>query len=114
MLQISKLSIKAHASYSNSKKVFRKEEWYKRKCKEKFEGAYLGNGLADSAQIWNWRCPTLRKVSQKHMYVSVKGVLSSQHADNGVSIEKINAHRFLSILFYVAVHTTTHCANVTL
>jgi len=34
------------------------------KSKTNFEGAYLGNGLADSAEIWNWRCPTLTKFTQ--------------------------------------------------
>ena len=33
--------------------------------KVNFEGAYLGNSLADSAQIWNWRCPTPREFTQK-------------------------------------------------
>jgi len=28
--------------------------------KTNFEDAYLGNALAHSAQIWNWRCPTPR------------------------------------------------------
>jgi len=35
----------------------------RRKYKENkanFEGKYLGNGLADLAQIQNWRCPTPR------------------------------------------------------
>jgi len=33
--------------------------------KTNFEGAYLGNDLADSAQFWNWRCPTPRESTQK-------------------------------------------------
>ena len=31
-----------------------------------FEGAYLGNGLVDLAQIWNWKYPTPRKFAQKN------------------------------------------------
>ena len=30
-----------------------------------FEGAYLGNGLADSAQIWNWRYPAQENSHRK-------------------------------------------------
>jgi len=41
-----------------------------------FEGTYLRNGLVDSAQIWNWRCPTPREFTQKILCVSVQGVLS--------------------------------------
>jgi len=38
--------------------------------KTNFEGAYLGNSSADSAQIWNWRCPTLRKSHRKfHVFL---------------------------------------------
>jgi len=36
--------------------VLQKEEREEEKCEENktnFEGAYLGNGLPDSAQIWN-------------------------------------------------------------
>jgi len=62
--------------------VLRREE-EKEEGKEKyeenkmnFEGGYLGNGLVDSAQIWNWRCPTLRKFAQKILCVSVQGVSS--------------------------------------
>ena len=29
-----------------------------------FEGAYLGNSLVNSAQIWNWKCPTPREFTQ--------------------------------------------------
>jgi len=59
--------------------VLRKEEEGEEKYEENkmnFEGAYLGNGLADSAQIWNWRCPTLKEFTQKISCVSVQGVLS--------------------------------------
>ena len=42
-------------------KVLQKEEKYEEEKYEEnktnFEGAYLGNSLADSAQNWNWRCP---------------------------------------------------------
>jgi len=41
------------------------------KNETKIEGAYLGNGLADLAQFWNWRCPTLREFAQKILCVSV-------------------------------------------
>ena len=46
--------------------MLRKEgkEKYKEN-KTNYEGAYLGNSLADSAQIWNWRCPTSREFTQK-------------------------------------------------
>ena len=61
-------------------KMLRKEE---KKGEEKyeenktnFEGAYLRKGLVDSAQIWNWRCPTLRELTEKILCFSVKGVLS--------------------------------------
>jgi len=53
--------------------VLRKEEEGEEKYEENktnFEGAYLGNGLADSAQIWNWRCPTPRELTQKfHVFL---------------------------------------------
>jgi len=44
---------------------FKKHNLLKSKNKTNFEGAYLGNGLADSAQIWNWRCPTPKEFTQK-------------------------------------------------
>jgi len=44
--------------------------------KTNFEGAYLEKGLADSAQIRNWRCPTLREFAKKNLCVSVQGVTS--------------------------------------
>jgi len=44
--------------------------------KTNFEGAYLGKGLVDSAQIWNWKCPTPKKCAQKIWCVSAQGVLS--------------------------------------
>ena len=49
MLQISRQSIKACVSYRDFK-VLQKEEKYKKNMTN-FEGAYLGNGLVDSAQI---------------------------------------------------------------
>jgi len=59
--------------------VLQKEEEGEEKYEENktnFEGAYLRNGLADLAQIWNWRCPTLREFTQRILCVSVQGVLS--------------------------------------
>jgi len=44
------------------------EEKYKEN-KTNFEGAYLMNGLANSAQIWNWRCPTSREFTQKFFHL---------------------------------------------
>jgi len=61
----------------------------RRKCKENkmnFEGAYLRNGLADSAQICNWRCPTLREFTQKISCVSVQGVSSYRYMKMAVSL----------------------------
>jgi len=58
-----------------SRSVAEGEEKYEEN-KTNFEGTYLGNSLADSAQIWNWRCPTLRELTQKISCVSVQGVLS--------------------------------------
>ena len=66
MLQISRQSIKARTSYSNFKKCCRKKKY--KENKTNFEGAYLGNGLVDSAQIWNWRCPTPRKLTENFVY----------------------------------------------
>jgi len=60
-------------SYSDFKKCFKKEvgeEKYEEN-KVNVEGTYPGNGLADSAQIWNWRCPTTRKLTHKILCVSV-------------------------------------------
>jgi len=54
--------------------VLQKEEEGDEKYKENktnFEGAYLGNSLADSAPIWKWRCPTPRKFTQRILCVSV-------------------------------------------
>ena len=43
-------------------KVLRKEEEGEgEENKTNFEGAYLRNSLADSAQILNWKCPTPRE-----------------------------------------------------
>jgi len=59
--------------------VLQKEEEKEEKYEEnkmKFEGAYLRNGLVDSAQIWNWRCPTPRKFAQKILCASAQGVSS--------------------------------------
>jgi len=56
--------------------VLRKEEEKYKENKTDFEGAYLRNGLVDSAQIWNWRCPTPRKFAQKILCVSAQGVSS--------------------------------------
>jgi len=50
-----------------------KEEEKYEENKMNFEGAYLGNGLVDSAQIWNWRCPTPKKFAQKILCVSAQG-----------------------------------------
>ena len=38
-----------------------------------FQGAYLGNDLADTAQIQNWTCSTLREFVQKKSSISVWG-----------------------------------------
>jgi len=60
--------------------VLRKEEKEREEKYEEnktnFEGKYLGTTLADSAQIWNWRCPTPNEFTQKILCVSVQGVLS--------------------------------------
>jgi len=58
--------------------VLRKEEGEEKykENKTNFEGAYLRNGLVDSAQIWNWRCPTPWKFAQEILCVSAQGVLS--------------------------------------
>jgi len=50
--------------------LLKEEEEKYEENKTNFEGAYLGNGLVDSAQIWNWRCPTPRKLAQKILCVS--------------------------------------------
>jgi len=44
-----------------SKSVAKRRRRKYEENKTNFEGAYLGNGLADSAQNWNWRCPTPRE-----------------------------------------------------
>jgi len=54
-----------------SKSVAKKGEEKYKENKTNFEGAYLMNGLADSAQIWNWRCPAPREFTQKISCVSV-------------------------------------------
>ena len=56
-----------------SKKVLWKEEEKEGEEKYKenkmsFEGTNLRNSLADFAQLWNLRCPTLREFAQKIMY----------------------------------------------
>jgi len=52
--------------------VLQKEEEKEEEGEEKyeenktnFEGAYLGNGMVDSAQIWNWRCPSRGNLHRK-------------------------------------------------
>jgi len=55
--------------------VLQKEEKYEEN-KTNFEGAYLGKSLADSAQIWNWRCYTPREYTQKIFCVSFQEELS--------------------------------------
>ena len=58
-------------------KCCKKEKKKKQKeNKTNFEGAYLGNGLVDSAQIWNFRYPTPRKFAQNILCVSAQGVSS--------------------------------------
>ena len=79
VLQISRQSIEACVSYSNFKKCCEKKKKEKKKYEENktnSKGTYLGKGLVDSAQIWNWRCPTLRKLAQKKLCVSIQGVLN--------------------------------------
>ena len=41
-----------------------------------FEGAHLGNSLADSAQIWNWGCPIPREFTQGRIQDLVRGMLN--------------------------------------
>jgi len=65
VVQISRQSNKARASYSDLKGVAKRRRKKFKENKMDFEGAYLGKGLVDSAQIWNWRCPTPRKLAQK-------------------------------------------------
>ena len=58
VLQISKQSNKAHASYNDFKKYYEKEEAGEERYEENkanFGGAY--HGLTDSAQIPNWVYP---------------------------------------------------------
>jgi len=50
-----------------SKGVAEKEEKYEEN-KINFDVTYLRNSLADSARIWNLRCPTLRKFAQKFFF----------------------------------------------
>jgi len=59
-----------------SKSVAKRRRKKYEENKTNFEAAYLGNGLADSAQIWNWRSSTPRELTQKILCVSVQGVLS--------------------------------------
>ena len=62
------------------------------------------NGLVDFAQIWNWRCPTLRTLTPKILCVSVWGVLSYRCVKMAFSLLLYNAHlsvarpRFLGFL----------------
>jgi len=67
--------------------VWRKEgeEKYEEN-KTNFEGAYLGNSLVNSAQIWNWRCPTPKKFAQKILCVSAQGVLSYKCVKTAFSV----------------------------
>ena len=52
-------------NYSDFKKFFEKKEENYEENKTNFEGAYFWNGLADSAQIRNWRCPTRGNLHSK-------------------------------------------------
>ena len=67
-------------SYSDFK-MLQKEEKYEEN-KTNFEGAYLENGLVNSAQICNWRCPAPRKFAQKILCVSAQGVFELQMREN--------------------------------
>ena len=75
VLQISRQSFEAFVSYSDFKKFYKKGG-KNEEIKTNFEGTYFENGLVDSAQIWNWRCPTPREFAQKISCVSVRGVSS--------------------------------------
>ena len=59
------------------------EEKYE-EYKMNFEGMYHGNGLLDSAQIWNWKCPTPSGFALKNLCVSVQGVSSYRCGKVGI------------------------------
>ena len=82
MLQISRQSIKTSMSYNNFNKCCKKYE----ENKTNFEDAYLGNSLVDSAQIWHWRCATLREFRQKITCVFVQGVSSYEYVKTAFSL----------------------------
>ena len=50
----------------------------------KFEGAYLSDGWADSAQICNGNCPTPRVFSHQKMVNFGSGTMELQMRENGV------------------------------
>ena len=61
----------------------RRTEKYE-ETKTNFEGAYLHDGLADSAEIWNGMCPTPRDFPQKKIVQFCSGITELQMRENGI------------------------------
>ena len=83
--------------------MLRKEE--KKEGEEKyeenetnFEGAYLRKGLVDSAQIWNWRCPTPSELANRKFFVFFcLGSVELQMCENGVFLTPVKyTHLFVA------------------
>ena len=54
-----------------------------------FEGAYLSDSLADSTQIWERRCSTLKKFSQQNWLIFVQALLSYECVKNSIFLVSV-------------------------
>jgi len=77
VLQISRQSIKACMNF----KVLQKEEKYEEN-ETNFEVAYLSNSLTDSTHIWNRKCHTPSKFTQKNFMCFCSGSAELQMHEN--------------------------------
>ena len=77
--------------------------------KTNFEGTYLGNGLEDSVQIFNWRCPTPQGICIKKLECFGSVSVELQMHDNSVFLTPVKYTLVCHVPRVLGPHDTLPC-----
>jgi len=103
-----------HKLWRFKKNVAKRRKKKEKKNKKKIR-AYLRNGLVDSAQIWNWRCPTPRQFTQKNFVCFCSGSAELQMCENSIFFTPVKCtlvYRIPKVSWFLGPHDTLPCVLI--
>jgi len=92
-----------HAQVIVISKTFSEENYEENKMN--FEGAYFWNGLADSAQIRNWRCPTRGNLHRKVCVLLFWECRATEIYENNIFFTPVK----YTLVYQAPCRTTHYC-----